>query len=61
MLTIISTLCPDATKKLIEEVRKHRRIKPDENRDSLVEVDPEIFKEFQSLVSQKGKNLCFPY
>ena len=61
MWTIISTLRPDATKKLIEEARKHCSIKPDENRDNLVEVDPEIFKEIQSVVSQKGTHLCFPY
>ena len=60
MWTIISILRPDVTKKLIEEARKHRSIKPDENRDNLVEVDPEIFKEIQSVVSQKGMHLCFP-
>ena len=61
MWTIISTLRPDATKILIEEARKHRSIKPDENRDNLIKVDPEIFKEIQSVVSQKGTHLCFPY
>ena len=56
MWTIISTLRPDATKKLINDARKHRSIKSEENEDQLVEVDPEIFKEIQVVISQKGKS-----
>ena len=55
MWTIISTLRPTETKKLIDEVRQHRSIKGEEDPNQLVEVDPEIFKEIQSVFFQKVK------
>ena len=55
MWTIVSTLRPEQTKKLIDEARKHRSIKGEGNQDELVEVDPDIYKEIQSTLSQKGK------
>ena len=51
MLTIVSMLLPEQTKKLIDEARKHRSIKGEGNQDELVEVDPEICKEIQSTLS----------
>ena len=43
MWTIISTLRPDQTKKLIEDTRKHRSQHEIHDESELVEVDPEIF------------------
>ena len=42
--TIISTFCPEATKKIIEDARKNRSIKSDENKEELVQVDNKIFQ-----------------
>ena len=55
MWEIISTLRPTETKKLIDEARQQRSIKGEEDPNQLVEVDPGIFKEIQSVLSQKGK------
>ena len=41
----ISTFRPEATKKIIEDARKNRSIKSEENREELVDVDNEIFQE----------------
>ena len=49
---IISTLS-DATKKLIEDVYKHRSIKKGRERIRFAEVDPKILKEIHEVISQK--------
>ena len=53
--SIISTFCPEATKKIIEDARKDRSIKSEENKEELVEVDNKIFQKIKSVFSQKGK------
>ena len=46
-----------ATKRLIDDVRKYRSIKSEESKNQLVEVDLEIFKESQVVISQTGNLL----
>ena len=53
MWTIISTFRPEATKKIIDDARKNRSIKSEENKEDLIEVDNEIFQEIKTLFSQK--------
>ena len=45
MLIIVFTLRPDVTKKLIEEVRSYRNIKPEVGEEMNFSVDPKIFKQ----------------
>ena len=59
MWTIISTLRPDQTKKLVEDARKHRSQQEIHDENELVEVDPEIFREIKAVLLQKSKWLWF--
>ena len=52
---IIAKFRPEATKKVIDDVRKNRSISNEENKEELVEVDQEIYNEIQKVFSQKGK------
>ena len=51
MWTVISTINPEATPKLIKESRKNRRSEDKIDQDQFVEIDPSLFKE---IVAQKG-------
>ena len=42
MWTILSTLREDAVKKLIEDARKKRSVSNEEDKEELIEIDPEI-------------------
>ena len=61
MWAVISTLRPDQTRKLIEDARKSRSQQKTYDENELVEVDPEIFKEIQSVLLQKSKQLFFKF
>ena len=61
MFAIISTLRPTETKKLIDEVRQHRSIKGEEDPNQLVEIDPRIFKEIQSVFFSESKVIVFKW
>ena len=54
MWAIISTLHPKKIKALVDEARQRRSIKGEEDPANLVEADPAVFKEIQSIHSQKG-------
>ena len=56
---VISTIRPEETTKLVSDARKSRGVKKEENQDELVEVDPLLFKEIQSVVMQKGIPIYF--
>ena len=57
MWTVISTLRTDVTQKLVKQARDHRSVTREENNEELVEVDPEIFREIKSILTQKRKIL----
>ena len=54
MWTVISTINPEATSKLIKDSRKNRRSEYKIDQDQLVEIDPSLFKEIEEVVTQKG-------
>ena len=54
MWTIISTVNPEATSKLIKDARKSRKSEDMIDQDELVEVDPALFNEIKKIVAQKG-------
>ena len=59
MWTIISTLLPYQSKKLVEDVRKHRSQQEIHDENELVEVDPETFREIKAVPFQNSKWLWF--
>ena len=54
MWTVISTINPEATSKLIKDSRKNRRSEDKIDQDQLFEIDPSHFKEIEEVVAQKG-------
>ena len=56
MWTIISTINPEATSKIIKDARNNRRSVDSIDQNELVEVDPTLFKEIKEIVAQKGNN-----
>ena len=59
MWTIISTVNPEATSKLIKDARKSRKSEDTIDQDELVEVDPALFNEIKKIVAQKGNRGYF--
>ena len=57
MWTIISTVNPEATSKLIKDVRKGGISEDAIDQDQLVEVDPALFKEIKEIVAYKGNRV----
>jgi hypothetical protein len=54
LYTVISTLQPDVTKKLIQEAREKRSVHKTEDEEELVELDSEIKKEIFGVMAQKS-------
>ena len=54
MWTVISTINPKATSKLIKDSRKNQKSEDKIDQDQLVEIDPSLFKEIEEVVAQKG-------
>ena len=44
MWTILSTLREDAVKEIIRDARKKRAVSAEEDKEELIEIDPEILK-----------------
>ena len=44
MWTILSTLREDAVKELIRDSKKKREVSAEEDKEELIEIDPEILK-----------------
>ena len=59
--TIISTVNPEATSKLIQDTRKNRGSQDVISQDQLVEVDPALFKEIEEVAAQKSIAFNFYY
>ena len=54
LIAIISTINPDATKKIVEEARMKRSICATDNLNNLVDITPEFKDEFMSKNPQKS-------
>ena len=54
LIAIISTINPEATKKIVEEARMKRSTCSTNNLDNLVEITPEFKEELRNINPQKS-------
>ena len=57
--SIIASVCPDATKRMIKVARDKRISGEEEDKDNLVEVHPETLNKISECASQKHKYYSF--
>ena len=54
---LLATLYNQETLKLVESAREKRALTQEEDKEELIEIEPSIFKEIQSLMDFKSKLL----
>ena len=57
--SVIASVCPDATKRMIKEARENRILGEEEDKDNLFEVHLEILNEVYECATQKRKYYSF--